>query len=276
METNTKMKIVGEEQFVPMLKAFCSKPQTQPLVIFYLHTFNSYIHQTVGQVADSVFGDGRMKNILLSEGHSQIDMLSELPHKLYGLYTRPLCDGYDAETLYAEKLAKASRKHVVLMIPVINDLITESLYSHKLLYYDDAAKLFLAWKERAQVWVADFKQYYNAKRQVFWGYQSRGVLDMLKEWSEKGKMDDILKAVSDNVYLNEAYTQYVRKTDLPSILKCAEFHEELFTSEEETPYGKILTIELHSLSRGSGKDLDYFFLKNKYRMTTELKLTLPQ
>ena len=217
-----------------------------------------------------------MKNILLSEGHSQIDMLSELPHKLYGLYTRPLCDGYDAETLYAEKLAKASRKHVVLMIPVINDLITESLYSHKLLYYDDAAKLFLAWKERAQVWVADFKQYYNAKRQVFLGYQSRGVLDMLKEWSEKGKMDDILKAVSDNVYLNEAYTQYVRKTDLPGILKCAEFHEELFTSEEETPYGKILTIELHSLSRGSGKDLDYFFLKNKYRMTTELKLTLPQ
>lgn len=272
METNTKMKIVGEEQFVPMLKAFCSKPQTQPLVIFYLHTFNSYIHQTVGQVADSVFGDGRMKNILLSEGHSQIDMLSELPHKLYELYTRPLCDGYDAETLYAEKLAKASGKHVVLMVPVINDLVDESLYSHKLHYFDAAAKLFLAWQERAQVWVADCQQCYRRKQQVFLAYHSHGILDMLKEWSEQGRKDDILKAVDDNSFLNEAYSHYVNaQTGLPGILKCTEYNEQLITTEEDTEYGKIVNIKSETLEATEGKER-YYVTAKWCRMTRELKL----
>lgn len=292
MENNKKMKVVSARQFTDMIREICSKSQSLPLVVFCEGRDESFLQRKMECVSDTVFGDGMMKTILLENGYTmdsdhQIDILSLLPHQLYLLRTPPICDGYDEVTLYAEKLTKASGKHVVLMVPVTNELI-KSTGVYKLQYIDHAAKTFQAWRGRAQVWVFDSLSY-KEKRQIFLTYQSHGVLDMLKEWSEAGKMDDILRAVDgikvshlnthivENAFLNEAYTQYVNaRKDLPGTVKCAEFHEELFTSEEDTEYGKILTIESQSLSRGGGKDLDYFFLKNKYRMTTELKLTLPQ
>ena len=277
MENNKKMNVVTEEQFVSKLEAFFSNPQSQPLVMFYKRFFDSYYQETLDRVTDSVFGAGKMKTIVLDHGVSEeifhrIDILSNLPQKVFELRTFPICNGYDEVTLYAEKLAKASGKHIVLMVPVINDLVDESLYSHKLHYFDAAAKLFLAWQERAQVWVADCQQCYRRKQQVFLAYHSHGILDMLKEWSEQGRKDDILKAVDDNSFLNEAYSHYVNaQTGLPGILKCTEYNEQLITTEEDTEYGKIVNIKSETLEATEGKER-YYVTAKWCRMTRELKL----
>lgn len=248
-------------------------------MLFYKRYFDSYYRATLERVANSIFGAGKMKTIALDHGLSEdifhhIGILSNLPQKLYELRTPPICNGYDEVTLYADKLAKASGKHVVLMIPVANDLAEESLYSHKLHYFDDAATLFLAWQERAQIWVADCQHSYRQKRQVFLAYQSHGLLDMLKEWSKKGRMSDILRAVDDNSFLNEAYMQYVNaQTELPDILKCSEYDEKLITTVEDTEYGKILDIKSETLEETEGKERNHVTAKWS-RITRELKLVM--
>ena len=281
MENYKRMNVVTEEQFVPQLKAFFSKPQTQPLVLFYMRNFDSYYQATLERVADSVYGPGKTKTIVLDHGISEenfnhIGILSSLPQRIYKLRTPPICNGYDEVTLYAEKLAKESGKHVVLMIPDANDVVEESMNSHKLYYFDEAAKHFLAWQERAQVWVADCQQSYRQKRQVFLAYQSHGILDMLKKWSEQGRMDDILRVVDDNSLLNEAYTQYVNaQRELPGMLKCSEYNEKLITAEEDTEYGKILVIKSETLEETEGK-VRYYVTARWSRMTRELKFVTNQ
>ena len=280
MENNKRMQVVPEERFGTMLEDFLSSPQIQPLVIFYNRYYLNPYLRLVEKTSNTVFGDGKIKvfsleNMTNGDMTHQIAMLSELPHKMIELRTPPICSGYDEEILFAEKLAKASKKHVVLMIPETNDIAEESMGSRILYYYDHAAMAFQAWSERALVWVADCPKTYARTRQVYLSCQSHGVLDMLKAWSEEGKADAILKAVSDSTFLNETYTQYVAtQTDLPSVLKCSEFNERLIKEEMETEYGTILTIKAESLENTEGKEQRIIMARWR-RATTELKLTLP-
>lgn len=151
MENDKKMKAVSARQFTDMIREICSKPQGLPQVVFCEGRDESFLQRKMECVSDTVFGDGMMKTILLENGYTMgsdhnIDILSLLPHQLYLLRTPPICDGYDEVTLHAEKLVKTSGKHVVLMVPVTNDLIVESIGKYKLLYIDHAAKTFLAWR----------------------------------------------------------------------------------------------------------------------------------
>ena len=97
---------------------------------------------------------------------------------------------------------------------------------------------------------------------------------MLKAWSEEGRLDDILKTLKDNAFLNDAYTRYVAaQTNLPSVLKCSEFNERLISEEKETEYGTILTIKAESLEETT--DNEHRMVTARWRRaTTELKLTL--
>lgn len=277
MENKKRMQVLPEDRFSTMLENFCSSAQTQPLVIFYNRYFLNPYLRLVEKTANTIFGDGKLKvfsldNVALGDIDRYIAILSNLPHRMIELRTPPICDGYDEVIFIAEKLAKASGKHVLLMVPDTNNIIEESMGSSKLYYYDYAATTFQAWRERAQVWVADCPKTYGRTRQVYLTSQRHGILDMLKEWSENGRINDIFRAVNDNTFLNEAYTQYVAAlTDLPSILKCSEFNEKLLMEETETEYGKIMTIKAESLVEVEGKERRIISWK---RFTTELKLAL--
>ena len=134
------------------------------------------------------------------------------------------------------------------MITDKNRLSDNGFFTRKFYYRDVATETFLAWRGRVDAWVADYPTGYGQTRQVYLAFLKAGVLDMMKTWMEEGQTQNILKAINNNGWLNDAYRQYVcSRVDLPDVLKHATFAEQLLVSEEETGNGRLTTIKVESM-----------------------------
>lgn len=278
MEKKRMVHIVRQENLSQELERFCTERSTVPLIMFYnsFVTKNYYPLQTIENVSNKLFGLGRIKKLSYdcndySVMDKQIEFLKALPQQLFVLQCGSRIGGYDGVVLYAERLLKTTGKHVIAMIDDKNRISQQRLLSGNIRYVDNVVETFLTWRERAQVWMADRTECYCETRQVFLGLKKHGILDMLKEWSEKGRDEELSQALTDNKFLNEAYQQYVDKSEeLNYLLKYADFDERLLIEEQPTEYGTVLSIKAESIETGGGGELRRFSAR---WVTRELKLT---
>lgn len=275
MEKKKMVHVIRQENIPQELERFCTERPTLPLIMFYdtCVTPDYYPMKTMEEVSAEVFGLGQMKKVSyecnnISSMDKQIEFLKELPQQLFVVQCGPRLGGYDGVVLYAERLMKTTGKHVIAMIADGNSIQQKTLLSSKISYADVVVETFLTWQGRTQVWVADRTACYRERQQVYLGRINHGIIDMLKSWSEEGRKADVMMAVADNKFLNEAYKRYIDSCeDIPYMLKYTDFDERLITEEQATEYGTILSIKADSIEAGGA------YLASKYRFVKrELKL----
>ena len=116
-----------------------------------------------------------------------------------------------------------------------------------------AARMFLFFSYPSvmtgdKVWVADSPCGYGQTRQAYLACLKAGVLDMIRTWSEAGRMDDIRKVLDNVDRLNETYRQYVcAREDLPYIVKYADFDERLMVQTDDTEFGRVTCLKAVNL-----------------------------
>ena len=276
-EKKEMVHVIRQENIPQELERFCTERPDLPLVMFYdtYVTPDYYPMGTVEEVSNNVLGLGQMKKVSYECGNMssmdrQIEFLKELPQQLFVVKCGPRLGGYDGVVLYAERLMKTTGKHVIAMIADGNSIIQGSLVASKISYADVVVETFLTWRGRTKVWVADRTACYRERQQVYLGRINHGVIDMLKSWSEEGRKEDVMKAVADSKYLNEAYKRYVDGCkDIPYLLKYTDFDERLITEEQATEYGTVLSIKADSIEAGGA------YLATKCRFVKrELKLDI--
>ena len=255
MEKQDFLEVISQENLFHKLESFCSERRTRPLIIFY----NSYVNdhydpeKTLEEVSEKNFGIGQMKVVnscgkSFSAINEQVAYLKALPQKLIQIRSYSYEGIYDHVMLLAELLAKQTGKYIVAMITDKNRLSDNGFFTRKFYYHDVATETFLAWRGRVDAWVADYPTGYSQTRQVYLAFLKAGVLDMMKTWMEEGQTQNILKAINNNGWLNDAYRQYVcSRVDVPDVLKHATFAEQLLVSEEETENGRVTTIKVESM-----------------------------
>lgn len=254
MEKNDQVKVVSQERLPLMMENFCKESQPQPLAVFYSPYGNgNWPMCVIGEMADRVFGLGSIKVLtfrdnMLDDMNRQAAILKTLPHQLIVIGCSPRTDGYDYALLFAEQIVKQTGKHVVVMIADSNSFTDESIGSRKLYYLDPATETLLSWRGRVKVWVADSPCGYGQTRQAYLACLKAGVLDMIKAWSEAGRMDDIRKVLDNADRLNETYRQYVcAREDLPYIVKYADFDERLMVQTDDTEFGRVTCLKAVNL-----------------------------
>ena len=254
MEKNDQVKVVSQERLPLMMENFCKESQPQPLAVFYSPYGNgNWPMCVIGEMADRVFGLGSIKTLtfrdnMLDDMNRQAAILKTLPHQLIVIGCNPRTDGYDYALLFAEQVVKQTGKHVVVMIADSNSFTDESIGSRKLYYLDPATETLLSWRGRVKVWVADSPCGYGQTRQAYLACLKAGVLDMIKAWSEAGRIDDIRKVLDNVDRLNETYRQYVcAREDLPYIVKYADFDERLMVQTDDTEFGRVTCLKAVNL-----------------------------
>ena len=115
---------------------------------------------------------------------------------------------------------------------------------------------------------------YGQTRQAYLACLKAGVLDMIRTWSEAGRMDDIRKVLDNVDRLNETYRQYVcAREDLPYIVKYADFDERLMVEVADTDFGQVKCLKAVNLEDIGGAARRCISAPWR-RVTRELKLTI--